>query len=164
MQIHVPDLHEPAKPNPGLVAIMNARVREEALSSMIKHVRDQAGMMNRIHWEERTEQKEESVADGRSRVMRPNPRAGQGVRDSLTECPEALESRFVRCALSEIVEEIKSEDVQRKNLIERDARAPGCGALRQRGRQRRREQRPTRNGPAGGATRSNRWTSSEVIR
>ncbi len=118
MQIHVPDLHEPAKPNPGLVAIMNARVREEALSSMIKHVRDQAGMMNRIHWEERTEQKEESVADGRSRVMRPNPRAGQGVRDSLTECPEALESRFVRCALSEIVEEIKSEDAQRKNLIE----------------------------------------------
>lgn len=118
MQIHVPDLHEPTKPNPGLVAIMNARVREEALSSMMKHVREQAGMMNRIHWEERTEQTEGVVADGRSSGARPNPRGGQGVRDSLTECPEALETRFVRCALSEIVEDIKSEDAQRKKLIE----------------------------------------------
>jgi hypothetical protein len=120
MPIHVPDIHEPTKPNPGLVAIMNARVREEALSSMMKHVRDQAGMMNRIHWEERTEQAEDALAnaDGRSGVARPNPRAGQGVRDSLTECPEALETRFVRCALSEVVEEIRIEDANRKALIE----------------------------------------------
>ncbi len=120
MPIHVPDIHEPTKPNPGLVAIMNARVREEALSSMMKHVRDQAGMMNRIHWEERTEQAEDALAnaDGRSGVARPNQRAGQGVRDSLTECPEALETRFVRCALSDVVEEIRTEDANRKVLIE----------------------------------------------
>ena len=118
MQIYVPDITEPSKPNPGLVAIMNARAREEALSSMMKHVRDQAGMMNRIRWEERTEKNVAAGADGIPRCARPNQREGRGVRDSLTEGTAQLETRFVRCALSEIVDEIRSEDSQRKQLME----------------------------------------------
>ena len=94
MQIHVPDLHEPTKPNPGLVAIMNARVREEALSSMMKHVREQAGMMNRIHWEERTEQTEGVVADGRSSGARPNPRSGESAASASSAMYSSPPARY----------------------------------------------------------------------
>jgi hypothetical protein len=121
--IQVPDIFQPAKPNPGLVAIESARAREETLSSMMKHVRNQADMMNRIRWEERTERAEGSYGAGDNRhvlttTRAQNLRGGQGVRESLTEYAESPETKFVRCALSEVVNEIKSEDTQKRELMD----------------------------------------------
>lgn len=131
--IPVPDIHQPTRPSPGLVAIMSARAREETLSSMVKHVREQAGIMNRIKWEERTDPSATANAtqgsDGlTSQNGRPNPRDGEGVRNSLAECIEDVSRDFVRCALSEVVNDIKSEDTQKRQLM--DQRREGARARR----------------------------------
>jgi len=120
--MYLSDLRQPSnQKNPGLVAIMSARAREETLSSMIKHVRAQENVMNRIHWEERTERTGHARQAGV-----PGTRSTPSVKDSLTECEESIETRFLRCTLSEVVNEIKSEDKHKQQLM--DTRREGARA------------------------------------
>jgi hypothetical protein len=128
--IPVPDIHQPTRPSPGLVAIMSARAREETLSSMMKHVREQAGIMNRIKWEERTEPGANANAStgAGGHPNKGTQRGGEGVRDSLTEGVEDVSRDFVRCTLSDVVNDIKSEDAEKRQLM--DQRREGARARR----------------------------------
>jgi len=128
--IPVPDIHQPTRPSPGLVAIMSARAREETLSSMMKHVREQAGIMSRIKWEERTEPGANTNAStgAGGHPNKGTPRGGEGVRDSLTEGVEDVSRDFFRCALSEVVNDIKSEDAEKRQRM--DQRREGARARR----------------------------------
>lgn len=103
-------------PPQGLVDIERSRRREEALASMMDRVKTTQNAMERIYWEKKTEHRH-----GDPMCHHHYQRRGTGVKDSMTchdnQCDQG---KFIRCSISEVVNDIKSEDNEKANkLLER---------------------------------------------
>lgn len=97
----------------GLVQILRQRKREETMTSMLERVRTTQDAMERIHWEEKMEAYPEHK---RREQMQ---RSGHGVKESMAGYDEPREGpKFLRCSISEVVNEIKSEQAIKQRHLE----------------------------------------------
>ena len=116
----------------GLIEILRERKREERMNSMLERVRTTQDAMERIHWEQKTG----TYPEHRRREQ--EQRSGSGVKESMSGYEEPREGpKFLRCSISDVVNEIKSEkDLKQKNLEEKremarrkkEERATWCAA------------------------------------
>lgn len=83
------------------------------MTSMLERVRTTQDAMERIHWEEKMEAYPEHKR--REQVQR----SGHGVKESMAGYDEPREGpRFLRCSISEVVNEIKSEQAIKQRHLE----------------------------------------------
>lgn len=97
----------------GLIEILRERKREERMNSMLERVRTTQDAMERIHWEQKTG----TYPEHRRREQ--EQRSGSGVKESMSGYEEPREGpKFLRCSISDVVNEIKSEKDLKQKILE----------------------------------------------
>lgn len=102
-------------PPQGLVDIDRSRRREEALASMMERVKTTQNAMERIYWEKKTEHRDDPMSRHHHYQRR-----GTGVKDSMTtdhHDTQGDQGKFIRCAISEVLNDIKSEETDKANRL-----------------------------------------------
>ena len=95
----------------GLVRIMKERKREDTIGSMMERVKMTQDAMERIQWEEKGCQQHQHGAKGRG-VLHNTIVYGDDVHG------DEEEPKFVRCPLSEVVDQLRLEEAEKKKRLE----------------------------------------------